>query len=67
MENGELDTEQELSKSTATLWEYITSSEFRPSLIASAGVLILQQFDGINSIIFTEYLFWYLCFLTTQS
>ncbi|KAI5967735.1 ERT1 [Candida margitis] len=53
MENGELaDPGQEQSKNTATLWEYIMSPEFRPSLIASAGVLILQQFDGINSIVF---------------
>ena len=37
---------------TVTLKEYITLPEFRNSRIASTGILILQQFDGINSIIF---------------
>ncbi|KAI5950927.1 hypothetical protein KGF54_004001 [Candida jiufengensis] len=57
MENGDLgevnpeELEQQ-KKNSVTVKEYITSPEFRPSLIASTGILILQQFDGINSIIF---------------
>ncbi|KAI5966843.1 uncharacterized protein KGF55_000252 [Candida pseudojiufengensis] len=43
---------QQEQKNSISVKEYITSPEYRPSLIASTGILILQQFDGINSIIF---------------
>ncbi|EMG48608.1 Glucose transporter of the major facilitator superfamily, putative [Candida maltosa Xu316] len=35
-----------------TVKDYVTLPEYRNSLIASTGILVLQQFDGINSIIF---------------
>lgn len=39
-------------RSSITVREYITSPEFKNSRTVATGILILQQFDGINSIIF---------------
>ncbi|KAI3404835.2 hypothetical protein KGF56_002352 [Candida oxycetoniae] len=44
--------QQQQKATVVSLKEYITSPEFKNSRIASTGVLVLQQFDGINSIIF---------------
>lgn len=40
------------SKQRVTVKDYVTQPEYRNSLIAATGILVLQQFDGINSIIF---------------
>lgn len=40
------------NKNLVTVVDYVTLPEYRNSLIASTGILVLQQFDGINSIIF---------------
>lgn len=39
-------------KSAITLKEYLVSPEYRNSRVVSTGILVLQQFCGINSIIF---------------
>lgn len=46
--------EREISKqsNTITLKDYLTNPQYRPSLVVSTGILVFQQFDGINSIIF---------------
>ncbi|RCK59510.1 hypothetical protein Cantr_07852 [Candida viswanathii] len=40
------------TKQRVTVKDYVTEPEYRNSLIAATGILVLQQFDGINSIIF---------------
>lgn len=39
-------------KQRVTVKDYVTKPEYRNSLIVATGILVLQQFDGINSIIF---------------
>ncbi|KAK6462437.1 general substrate transporter [Scheffersomyces coipomensis] len=52
-EDGESSSNGGTPKSRAvTLREYLTSSEYNNSKIVATGILIFQQFDGINSIIF---------------
>ncbi|CAK9436312.1 uncharacterized protein LODBEIA_P08700 [Lodderomyces beijingensis] len=46
------DDDETSEKGSVSLKKYITSPEYAKSRIASTGILILQQFDGINSIIF---------------
>ncbi|EGW34359.1 uncharacterized protein SPAPADRAFT_59778 [Spathaspora passalidarum NRRL Y-27907] len=40
------------TKRIVTVKEYVTSPEFKNSRTVATGILVLQQFDGINSIIF---------------
>lgn len=40
------------ASSTVTLKEYLSSREYNNSKLVATGILILQQLDGVNSIIF---------------
>lgn len=44
--------ESQTKPATVDLTTYLSSSEYKNSRIATTGILVLQQFDGINSIIF---------------
>lgn len=51
-ENGNSNQFQDHDSTTISLSQYLTDKQYRPSVIVSTGILVFQQFDGINSIIF---------------
>ncbi|KAJ5884807.1 hypothetical protein N7495_009317 [Penicillium taxi] len=43
--------DQPPNKPSVTLWQAIRDPEYRPAIIAVVGVMIAQQFTGVNSIV----------------